>query len=177
MRPRHDEHLIWQEVWKNKLIHPDKLAATATYIRAQGHTIATINGSFDLMHAGHLYILYEAAKQGDKLIVALNSDDSIRQYKSPDRPFIPLEYRLQMIAALGWVDYVTWFDETDPRLLLKKIIPDVHVNGIEYGNDCIERETIDKIGAKLHLVDRIPNLATTDILNKILSTAGSQPCV
>ncbi|MFA6915155.1 MAG: adenylyltransferase/cytidyltransferase family protein [Parachlamydiales bacterium] len=159
---------IWEEAWKSKLILPDQWMESAESIRAQGLTIATLNGSFDLMHAGHLYILYEATKVADCLIVALNSDSSIQQYKSPDRPFIPLEYRLQMMAAIGWIDYVTWFDEIDPCVLLEKIRPDVHVNGVEYGNECIEAETVKKIGAQLHLVDRIPGLATTDILTKIL---------
>ncbi len=83
-------------------------------IREEGKTIATLNGSFDLLHAGHLEMIYEASCQADVLIVALNTDASIQQYKSPLRPIIPLEFRLQMVAALESVDYVTWFEETRP---------------------------------------------------------------
>jgi rfaE bifunctional protein nucleotidyltransferase chain/domain len=152
---------------EKKLLDPERLEAKIAELRAQNLTIATLNGSFDLLHAGHLFIISEAAKQADKLIVALNSDQSIRQYKSPDRPIIPLSYRLEMMAALQFIDYVTWFEETDPRALLAKIKPDVHVNGAEYGASCIEAEVIKTYGGRLHLVERIPSLATSAIIEKI----------
>ncbi len=157
--------MIWSEACRKKWIDPKDLEAKMKEL--EGKKIVTLNGSFDLMHAGHLYIIYEAKKQGDILIVGLNTDSSIQRYKSPDRPLIPLKYRLELMSALEFVDYVTWFDETDPRELLKKIRPHVHVNGAEYGNQCIEAETVKAIGAKLHLVDRIPGLATSDIIKKI----------
>ncbi len=105
--------------------------------------------------------------QADRLIVALNSDASIRQYKSPTRPIITLQHRLEMMAALQFVDYVTWFEETDPRAILTKIRPDVHVNGVEYGANCIEAETVINLGGKIHLVDRIPSLSTSNVIEKI----------
>ena len=151
----------------NKVIDPKNLEALITSLRSEGKTIATLNGSFDLMHAGHLYIIFEAAKTADVLIVALNTDSSIQRYKSPDRPIIALKYRLQMMAALMCVDFVTWFDETDPRALLGKIRPDVHVNGIEYGSQCIEKDVVEANGGKVHLVDRIDGLATSEIIKKI----------
>ncbi|MBX7066694.1 MAG: adenylyltransferase/cytidyltransferase family protein [Parachlamydiales bacterium] len=156
---------------QKKLVEPEHLEEKVASIRARQLTIATLNGSFDLMHAGHLYIIHEASKQADRLIVALNSDASIQKYKSPDRPIIPLDYRLEMMAALEFVDFVTWFDETDPRAVLEKIKPDVHVNGAEYGADCIEAETVKTHGGKLHLVDRIPSLATSAIIEKIKQCA------
>lgn len=152
---------------QKKLIEPERVEETIAVLRARGLSIATLNGSFDLMHAGHLYIIHEASKQADLLIVALNSDGSIQKYKSKDRPIISLGYRLQMMAALEFVDFVTWFEETDPRELLFKIKPDVHVNGAEYGAECIEAEVIKAVGGKLHLVDRIPSLATSSIIEKI----------
>lgn len=152
---------------EKKLIEPEHLEKKIADLRARHLTIATLNGSFDLMHAGHLYIIHEASKQADRLIVALNSDRSIQSYKSPERPIIPLDYRLQMMAALEFVDYVTFFEETDPCALLAKIKPDVHVNGAEYGASCIEAETVKKAGGRLHLVERIPGLATSTIIEKI----------
>ena len=157
---------MWQEEYKKKLIDPKELEARVTGIRKNGKTIATLNGSFDLLHAGHLHILYEASKTADILIVALNSDSSIKQYKGPKRPIIPLKYRLQMLAAIEFVDYLTWFDETDPISTLKKIRPDVHCNGAEYGKECIEAETIKELGGKIHIIDLIPGLSTTGILSK-----------
>jgi len=163
------KNLPWKEACKKKWIAPDALNAAISKIKEEGKTIATLNGSFDLLQAGHLYIIFEAAKQADILLVALNTDRSIQQYKSPSRPIIPLEYRLQLISALECVDYVTWFDETDPRKLLEKVQPDVHVNGQEYGTECIEAEVIKSYGGKLYLVDRIDNLATSEIIKKIKS--------
>lgn len=157
----------WSTYSKNKVIAPERLPEKVAELRAQGKTIATLNGSFDLMHAGHLQIIFEASQVADQLIVALNTDRSIQQYKSPDRPIIPLEYRLQMISALGFVDYVTWFDEVDPIKILGIIKPDVHVNGAEYGEKCIEAETVRTHGGKLHIVQLIPGLSTSQIIKKI----------
>lgn len=161
----------YAEFFLRKLILPQNLERAAKEIRSKGKTIATLNGSFDLLHAGHLEILYQASKQADCLIVALNSDASIKQYKSPSRPILALEHRLQMMAALEFVSHVTWFDETDPRNLLEKIKPDVHVNGAEYGENCIEAETVKAHGGRLHLVQLIPGLSTTQILRKLSQTS------
>lgn len=152
-----------------KIIKPDLLSAFASKLRQQNRTIATLNGSFDLLHAGHLYILYEAAKCADVLIVLLNSDISIQGYKGPNRPLIPLKERMKLMAAIEYVDYVSYFDALDPREILELVRPDVHVNGKEYGENCIEAETVRQNGGRLHLVDRIPGLATSEIIKKIKS--------
>lgn len=157
----------WSTAYKLKIIAPEHLGEKIDQLRREGKTIATLNGSFDLLHAGHLEIIYEASKQADLLIVALNSDSSIQCYKSSNRPIIPLEYRLQMMAAIEFVDYVTWFDETDPLRLLSLIKPDVHVNGAEYGENCIEAETVQQCGGRIHIVKLIPGLSTSAILQKI----------
>ena len=157
-----------QPLWlQKKLVEPERLEETVRALRSEKKTIATLNGSFDLLHAGHLFIIHEASKQADCLIVALNSDASIRMYKSPDRPLIALQHRLEMMAALSFVGYVTWFEETDPRSLLSKIKPDVHVNGAEYGENCIEADVVKATGGRLHLVRRIPSLSTSAIIEKI----------
>lgn len=158
---------LWSSAYQNKVIPPSQLAHRILHLRSQSKKIATLNGSFDLLHAGHLQIIYEASQVGDILIVALNTDHSIQQYKSPKRPIIPLEYRLQMMAALEFVDYVTWFDETDPRQLLAIIQPDIHVNGAEYGENCIEAEVVRAHGGKIHIVQLVPGLSTSTIIRKI----------
>jgi rfaE bifunctional protein nucleotidyltransferase chain/domain len=157
----------WLEEYKKKLIPREKLKEKVEEIRKSGQTIVTLNGSFDLMHAGHLHIIFEASQVADVLIVALNTDRSIQQYKSPHRPIVPLEYRLQMMAALEFVDFVTWFDETDPREILNIIKPNVHVNGPEWGENCIEAETVKKHGGKIHIIELVPGLSTSQILKKI----------
>lgn len=144
--------------------------------RQKGKTIATLNGSFDLLHAGHLQIIYEASCQADILVVGLNSDYSIQQYKSPDRPIVSLTYRMQMMAALRFVNYVTWFDETTPHRFIEAVHPDVHVNGSDYGKDCIEAELVKSLGAKLHIAKFVPGLSTSSLIEKICALeTGTAP--
>jgi D-glycero-beta-D-manno-heptose 1-phosphate adenylyltransferase len=152
---------------EKKLIEPECLEEKAAALKRRKLTIATLNGSFDLLHAGHLFMIHEASKQADRLIVALNSDRSIQQYKSKDRPIVPLLSRLEMMAAIEFVDFVTWFEDVDPRAFLEKVKPDVHVNGAEYGENCIEAATVRKNGGRLHLVPRIESLSTSNIIDKI----------
>lgn len=158
---------LWSSACREKVLSPSKLEEKSKELKQMGKTIATLNGSFDLLHAGHLQIIFEASQMADILIVALNSDSSIQKYKSPTRPIIPLDYRLEMMAALQFVNYVTWFEETDPRDLLSKIKPHVHINGSEYGLDCIEAETVKKHGGSVHIVHLIPGLSTSTIIHKI----------
>ena len=157
----------WESAYKKKLIYPEDIEKTVSDLKEQGKKVVTLNGSFDLLHAGHLHIIYEASMQGDCLILALNSDSSIKKYKSPLRPIIQLENRLQMVAALEFVDYVTWFEETDPRELLKIIKPDVHVNGAEYGSECIESGVVMENGGKIHIANLKPSLSTSHLIEKI----------
>lgn len=160
---------LWSEAYKQKVIKPENLISKVAALRKEGKTIATLNGSFDLMHAGHLQIIFEGSQVADVLLVALNSDASIKAYKSPSRPIIPLEYRLQLMASLGFVDFVTWFEETDPIRLLGDIKPDVHVNGAEYGENCIEAPIVKQHGGRIHIVKLVPGLSTSQILNKIIT--------
>lgn len=159
----------WSKDYKEKIIRPEEVEKRVSKIREKGQTIATLNGSFDLLHAGHLQIIYEASQVADILIVALNTDESIKIYKHPDRPIIPLEYRMQMMAALQFVDLVTSFSETDPIRILGEIKPDVHVNGAEYGENCIEADIVRQNGGRIHIVQLIPGLSTSQIVKKILS--------
>ncbi len=166
---------FWVEEHKQRVIAPKDWQLFAEQARREHKTIVTLNGSFDLLHAGHLHIIYEASKQADLLIVALNSDASIQQYKSPDRPIIPLQYRIELMTALRWVDAVTWFEETTPIHFLQSIKPDVHANGAEYGDHCIEKETVEQNGGKLHIVDLVPGLSTSAIINKIEQSYAVNP--
>jgi D-glycero-beta-D-manno-heptose 1-phosphate adenylyltransferase len=159
-----------EEYFSQKWIDPLQLEARVEDLKKSGKTIATLNGSFDLLHAGHLHMIYEASLQADLLIMALNSDSSIKKYKSPLRPIVPLEYRLRMIAALEFVDYVTTFEETDPCILLSKIKPHVHVNGAEYGANCIEADVVKSHGGRIHIVELVPGLSTSSLIKKIVDT-------
>jgi len=154
---------------KQKYISPQALTEKVLQLRQEGKTIATLNGSFDLLHAGHLKMIHEASEQADVLLMALNSDASIQKYKSPLRPIVPLENRLEMVAALQFVDYVTYFDETDPIAFLEIVKPDVHVNGAEYGDECIEAKVVKNYGGRIHIVQLVPGLSTSNLIKKIKS--------
>jgi rfaE bifunctional protein nucleotidyltransferase chain/domain len=133
----------------------------------------TVNGSFDLLHAGHLHILREARRQGDVLVVGVNSDASVQALKGPGRPLISQAERARLLMALRDVDYVHIFDELTPIAFLEQIRPDVHVNGAEYGPDCVEAPAIRASGGRLHLVDRLPGLSTSDLLRRAGEMARS----
>ncbi|MGE5196427.1 MAG: adenylyltransferase/cytidyltransferase family protein [Anaerolineae bacterium] len=159
--------ISYAEHCATKVLPLENLLTQIQKMKKEGATVATLNGSFDLLHAGHLEMIYQASLQADILIVALNTDRSIQEYKNPSRPIVSLEMRLQMMAAVGFVDFVTWFDETDPRQLLAKIAPDVHVNGAEYGENCIEAEIVKAQGGRIHIVPLVPGLSTSALLEKI----------
>ncbi len=163
-------HSDWPEFTQKKLILPQKLESFSGEVRDKGKRLVTLNGSFDLLHAGHLHIIYEASKQADILLVALNSDESIKRYKGIQRPIISLKDRLAMMSALSFVSNITWFNEDDPRNLLEIVQPDVHVNGQDWGANCIEAEVVKKYGGRLHIVSLVPGLSTSKVVDKIRET-------
>jgi len=162
----------WHPHLSRKIIAPEILPLKMAEFRGKNAKIITLNGSFDLLHAGHLKILshaYDLKDENGVFIVALNTDESVQRYKSVLRPIIPLEERLQMMAASVFVDYVTWFGEDDPIELLKVIRPDIHVNGSEYGENCIEAKTVQEGGGVISIVEKAQGLSTSTIIKKILA--------
>jgi len=153
----------------SKVIHPDQLKTLSEQLKREGKTVVTLNGSFDLLHPGHLEMIYQASCQGDRLIMLLNTDASIKSYKSPQRPINPLEVRLQHIAALQMVDYVSWFDELDPIKILGVIKPNVHCNGSEYGENCIEAPVVKENGGRIQIIKLIGGYSSTNMIKKIQS--------
>lgn len=167
MLPSLENSSSLRELLERKFIEPDALKGFSQKIKEQGKTFVTINGSFDLIHPGHVDMLYQASQQGEILLVLLNSDASIKSYKNPNRPYNPLNVRLILMAALEMVDYVSWFDETDPRAVLNKVAPHVHVNGAEYGENCIEAQTVRENGGRLHIVPLVAGFSSSRLIAKI----------
>lgn len=161
------EEILDADYREKRLVPRAQLARLSANLKAAGKTLVTLNGSFDVMHAGHLHIIEEAKRQGDVLIVGLNSDASVRGYKGPKRPIVPEGERARMLLALRAVDYVHIFDEAVPMPFLEEVKPQVHVNGSEYGADCIEAPTVKSHGGRIHIVEKIPGLSTSDLLAKI----------
>jgi D-beta-D-heptose 7-phosphate kinase/D-beta-D-heptose 1-phosphate adenosyltransferase len=123
--------------------------------------------NLDVLHAGHLHILKEAKQQGDVLVVGLNSDASVRSNKGPKRPVVPQAQRADMLLALRYVDYVHIFDEPVPMAFIAAVRPHVHVNGAEYGEDCVESGVVRELGARLHRVPRIDGLSTSALIERL----------
>ena len=152
-----------------KVVSAKEIQTFAMTLKGEGKQIVTLNGTFDLLHPGHLAMIYEAKAQGDCLWMLLNSDASIQALKGDGRPINPLEVRIQHLAALGMVDYVSCFDEIDPINVLEKIQPSVHVNGSEYGQECIEAQVVKKHGGRVHIIDLIPGYSSSNLIKKIRS--------
>lgn len=155
---------------KDKLIASREiLAQEMNLLRAAGRCIVFTNGCFDLLHSGHLHVLQEARRQGDLLVVGLNSDDSVRQLnKGPDRPINPQLRRASVLAGLEAVDYVCIFDEETPADLIRAVRPHVMVKGSEYRPEQIAGwDFVQSYGGRLHLVDLLPDASTTDTIARI----------
>jgi D-glycero-beta-D-manno-heptose 1-phosphate adenylyltransferase len=141
-------------------------------LKAEGKVVVTNNGSYDVIHIGHVISLFEAKKAGDVLVVAINSDKSVKAYKGPKRPLNSEDMRMRMLAALSCVDFVFTFDETVPMPYLEKLKPNVHTNGAEYTEDCIERETVERNGGKIHLLPMVEGIKSTMLIEKIVDAYG-----
>jgi len=114
------------------------------------YTIVLASGTFDFFHSGHLFYLKEAKKLGEFLIVSMNSDKSIREIKGDDRPFVPEQYRAEMLVSLTCVDFVYIFDEKLPNDAIKNIRPDIYVKGDEYKNRSMpEKKIVEQCGGKV----------------------------
>lgn len=150
-----------------KLRSERALCALVKRLKKQGKTIVTYNGSFDLLHLGHVRSLQEAKEQGGVLVVLLNSDSSVKLYKGPFRPIVPEKERAGMLEALSCVDYVALFDDITPLRLLEKIRPHVHCNGSDWGRDCVEREVVEKYGGRIHVLKWAPGHSTSDLFKRI----------
>ena len=139
---------------------------------AEGHgqALVTINGSFDLLHAGHLYILQQAREQGDVADRRPQQRRVGEALQGPGSSARAGTERADLLLGLRCVDYVHIFDEADPIAFLEAVRPDVHVNGSEYGEDCIEAPTVKEHGGRIHLVGRIAGLSTSGLLEKIRAT-------
>ncbi|MBI2663152.1 adenylyltransferase/cytidyltransferase family protein [Candidatus Woesearchaeota archaeon] len=158
----------------NKIKTREDISKISNELKSKGKKIVTINGSFDIIHRGHLSILEEAKKQGDILVVGLNSDKSVREWKKhigykdwEKRPYNTEKDRAELLAGFKCVDYVTIFNEPDCLKFVESIKPDVHVNGSEYGKDCIEAPIVKKYGGKVYIVKIKGNLSTSNLIDKI----------
>ena len=155
-----------------KVLSRTELAARAASWRIAGKRIVFTNGCYDLLHAGHLSLLHGAAKLGDVLVLAINSDDSVRRLKGPERPLVPQAERAALLAALACVDAVTVFDEDTPLATIEAVRPHILVKGADYQADqVVGREIVEANGGRVALVPLLPQKSTSALVERIKGLA------
>ena len=151
-----------------KILSHEDLANERERLRAAGQTLVFTNGVFDILHVGHVRYLSEARALGDALVIAINSDRSVRELKGPDRPLTKENDRAEILAALRAVDYVTIFDDVSPRSLIARLLPDVLVKGGDYTLDQIHgREEVEAAGGRVVSLPFVEGASTSQILKRI----------
>ena len=158
---------------EKKIRERPALAQECARLRAAGKTVVFTNGCFDLMHAGHATYLEFARRQGDVLVVGLNTDASVRRYKGEKRPVVDERNRARLMAALECVDFVTWFDEDEPKALIAELQPDVLVKAADWAHYVSGREIVEARGGKVVLAPMVAGLSTTKLIEKIVQAYGA----
>jgi len=140
------------------------------YARPRSIRLVFTNGCFDILHRGHVEYLYAARELGDALVVALNTDDSVRRLKGENRPVNTEMDRAIVVAGLGCVDAVTFFEEDTPRELISVLLPDVLVKGGDYTPDqVVGREEVEAAGGRVSIIPLVPDVSTTRIIQRVAS--------
>ena len=151
--------------WQQKIISPEKIKKQLSHLKKE--KLVFTNGCFDILHYGHLCYLNEAKNLGEILIVALNSDESMQKIKKR-KPYMILEHRLAIIAALEFVDYVTWFVEETPQKLLEEICPSVLVKGGDYTiKQVVGGNFVKSYGGEVYVVSHQKNISSSLLIKKI----------
>lgn len=154
----------------SKVYSREKLKKELDRHRTRGDNIVFTNGCFDILHVGHTRYLREAKKLGDVLVLALNSDSSVRAIKGERRPLIPEDERADVVSSLESVDYVTIFDEHTPLELIEYLKPDIIVKGGDWSEEnVVGRESVKRRGGKIVIIPAIKGASTTNIIEKVRS--------
>ncbi|HEV7682826.1 MAG TPA: D-glycero-beta-D-manno-heptose 1-phosphate adenylyltransferase [Pyrinomonadaceae bacterium] len=158
-----------------KILSQDDLLGLRQTLRASGQTVVFTNGVFDLLHVGHVRYLAAARALGDILVVAVNSDSTVRKLKGDGRPVINENERAEILAALRQVDYVTIFDDVSPRSLIARLLPDVLVKGGDYSLDEIHgREEVEAAGGRVVSLPFVQGASTSMIIEKMKNQESSE---
>jgi D-glycero-beta-D-manno-heptose 1-phosphate adenylyltransferase len=157
-----------------KILSREQLRKQVDAWRSAGESITLANGCFDFLHVGHVRYLHAAKKLGGKLIVAINSDESVRALKGHGRPLMPAQERAEIIAALADVDAVVIFPERDVRTLIREIRPDIQAKGTDYTAESVpERDVVLKYGGRVEIVGDPKDHSTSEIIQTRFGTKPS----
>jgi D-glycero-beta-D-manno-heptose 1-phosphate adenylyltransferase len=158
---------------RSKILLLDDAYAVVDRHKARGDRVVFTNGCFDLLHPGHTRYLADARKLGEVLIVALNSDRSVRELKGASRPIFPQEERAEILAALEAVDYVTIFDDPTPRAVIARMLPHVLVKGAGWGPyEIVGRQEVEAAGGRVVSMPAVPDFSTTAIVDAVQAIFG-----
>ena len=157
------------------ILDRDELLRARASLRAGGRTLVFTNGCFDILHVGHTRYLAEARRLGDALLVAVNSDRSVRALKGAGRPVMNEAERAEVLAALSAVDFVTVFDEESPRRLIAQVLPDVLVKGGDYAPSEIHgREEVEAAGGRVLALPFVEGASTTGIIERVKAVMSDE---
>ena len=152
----------------DKIIRADVLAEIVARRQESGETVVLTNGVFDLLHVGHVRYLAEARALGDALVIAVNSDESVRGFKDPLRPIVPLAERMEMLAALACGDYVAAFETRTPVPLIEMVRPAIYVKGGDYRiTDLPEAVVVQGYGGSVQILSLVAGRSTTNIIARV----------
>ena len=152
----------------NKILERNALKDKLEELRKKGKKIAFTNGCFDILHVGHVRYLREAKKTADVLVLALNSDSSVRSLKGKERPLVPEKERAEIIAALEFIDFVIIFNELTPLELINYLKPDILIKGGDWAEEAVVgREEIKAWGGRVTIIPEVEGKSTTNIVEKI----------
>jgi rfaE bifunctional protein nucleotidyltransferase chain/domain len=155
-----------------KILTEPEIEAVVAADRAAGRSLAFANGCFDVLHVGHIRYLEGAAREADRLVVAVNDDEAVKSLKGAGRPVLPAADRAELVAALRAVDYVVVFRDATVARLLERLKPDVHCKGTDYTTDSVpERETVRAYGGRIAIVGDAKAHSTTELLGRIRKDA------
>ncbi|HON58289.1 MAG TPA: D-glycero-beta-D-manno-heptose 1-phosphate adenylyltransferase [Smithella sp.] len=158
-----------------KILSREALKEKLDDLRSQGKKIAFTNGCFDILHVGHVRYLREAKKTADVLVLALNSDSSVRAIKGEKRPVVGQQERAEIMAALECVDFVTIFSELTPLELIKFLQPDVLIKGGDWPEEkVVGRDEVKKWGGRVAIIPEVEGKSTTNIVERILNLYGAE---
>lgn len=147
----------------------DELIRRVAEAKSRGQRVVFTNGCYDLLHPGHIRLLESSRELGDLLVLALNSDRSVRENKGANRPIIPEDERAEIAVALAAVDYVVLFDEPTPREIIARVLPDVLVKGSDWGADeIVGREEVEAAGGRVASIPLEPGYSTSSMIERIL---------
>lgn len=156
-----------------KILPLERAYEVVDELKRHGKRVVFTNGCFDLLHIGHTRYLADARKLGDALIVAVNSDRSVREMKGPTRPILPQDERAEILAALESVDYVTIFDDPTPRAIIARMLPQVLVKGGDWALDeIVGREEVEAAGGRVVAVPIVAGFSTSSLIETVLKNFG-----